>query len=118
EAGIEHLGRGTARAVDELIVVVEPGRKSIETAYRIKDLSAQINIPSLSVVGNKIRGEKDKDYLLASMSGFDFLGFISFDETIIQADLEGSSLWEKGEKFKREIEIIVQNLKEKHYEGK
>ena len=26
EAGIEHLGRATARSVDKLIVVVEPGR--------------------------------------------------------------------------------------------
>ena len=32
EAGIEHLTRGTAGAVDRLIVVVEPGRRSIETA--------------------------------------------------------------------------------------
>ena len=29
EAGIEHLGRGTAQAVDRLLVVVEPGRRSI-----------------------------------------------------------------------------------------
>src|SRR4030042_1717793 len=32
EAGIEHLGRATAKAVDKLIVVVEPGRRSIDTA--------------------------------------------------------------------------------------
>ena len=32
EAGIEHLGRATAQAVDKLIVVVEPGRRSIDTA--------------------------------------------------------------------------------------
>jgi CO dehydrogenase maturation factor len=115
EAGIEHLGRGTARAVDELIVVVEPGKRSVETAYRIKDLSTQINIPSLSLVGNKIRKEEDKRYLLSTMPDFDFLGFLSFDEAIIEADIKGFSLWEKGEKFKREIETIAQNLKEKHY---
>ena len=32
EAGIEHLGRGTSRDVDAFIVVVEPGRRSFETA--------------------------------------------------------------------------------------
>ena len=32
EAGIEHLGRATVAAVDALIVVVEPGRRSIEIA--------------------------------------------------------------------------------------
>ncbi|MGD9338600.1 MAG: AAA family ATPase, partial [Syntrophobacterales bacterium] len=35
-AGLEHLGRGTAQAVDRLIIVVEPGRRSIEVAQRIR----------------------------------------------------------------------------------
>ncbi|WP_318526273.1 hypothetical protein [Methanobrevibacter arboriphilus] len=39
EAGIEHLGRKTAESVDAMIVVVEPGLKSIETAERIKKTS-------------------------------------------------------------------------------
>ena len=39
EAGIEHLGRATASAVDKLIVVVEPGRRSIDTAGHIKQLA-------------------------------------------------------------------------------
>jgi CO dehydrogenase maturation factor len=41
EAGLEHLGRGTAQAVDKMIVVVEPGSRSVETARQIKRLSAQ-----------------------------------------------------------------------------
>ena len=36
EAGIEHLGRATAQGVDRLIIVVEPGRRSIETACTSK----------------------------------------------------------------------------------
>ena len=116
EAGIEHLGRGTARAVNELIVVVEPGKKSIETAFRIKKLSSQIGVMNISVVGNKIRGKKDKNYLLSNMTDFDFLGFISFDEDIIEADINGFSLWERGKQFKQEIEVIVKNLtKERDY---
>lgn len=110
EAGIEHLGRGTARAVDRLIVVVEPGKKSIETAFRIKELALQIGISNISVVGNKIRGEKDKDYVLSSLSDFNFLGFISFDEGIVEADIDGFSPWENSEQFRGEIERIVKNL--------
>jgi len=49
EAGIEHLGRGTARGVDLMIVVVEPGARSIETAARIQKLSREIGVPRLSV---------------------------------------------------------------------
>ncbi len=117
EAGIEHLGRGTARAVDELIVVVEPGRKSIETAYRIRKLAFEIRIPNLSVVGNKIRGTKDRNYLLSRMPDFVFLGFVSFNEAILEADINGLSLWEKGGQFKEEIEVIAKNLTQERDDG-
>jgi CO dehydrogenase maturation factor len=89
EAGLEHLGRGTAMAVDRLVVVVEPGRRSIETAEQIRRLAHDIGLRKVSLVGNKIRSDKDRDFLLSHMPGFDFLGFIPFDNRIIEADLEG-----------------------------
>lgn len=89
EAGLEHLGRGTAMAVDRLIVVVEPGRRSIETAHHIQSLADDIGLKKLSLVGNKIRSEKDREFLLREMADFHFLGFIPFASDIIEADLEG-----------------------------
>ena len=44
EAGIEHLGRGTAEGVDQMIVVVEPGWASIETARRVAGLAADLGL--------------------------------------------------------------------------
>ncbi|MBW1920202.1 MAG: AAA family ATPase [Deltaproteobacteria bacterium] len=96
EAGLEHLGRGTAMAVDRLIVVVEPGRRSIETAYHIRDLATDIGLKKLSLVGNKIRSEKDKEFLTRQMPEFQFLGFIPFGGEIIEADLEGRPPFEKN----------------------
>lgn len=89
EAGLEHLGRGTAMAVDRLIVVLEPGRRSIETAHHIQSLAGDIGLKKLSLVGNKIRSEKDREFLAREMAGFHFLGFIPFAADIIEADLEG-----------------------------
>ena len=63
EAGIEHLGRGTAQAVDRLLVVVEPGRRSIDTAMNIKKLASEIRLDKVSIIGNKIRSSKDEDFL-------------------------------------------------------
>jgi CO dehydrogenase maturation factor len=96
EAGLEHLGRGTAMAVDRLIVVVEPGRRSIETAHQIQKLSQDIGVKKLSLIGNKIRSEKDKSFLLAQLPDFHFLGFIPFGNEIIEADLEGRPPFEKA----------------------
>jgi CO dehydrogenase maturation factor len=87
EAGIEHLGRGTARAVDILIVVVEPGRRSVETANRVRALAADIGIEKIAVVGNKVRDSGDEQFLRTAMPDFDFLGFIPFSAAVIQADM-------------------------------
>jgi len=78
EAGIEHLGRATAKAVDKLIVVVEPGRRSIDTAGHIRKLAAEIGLNAIAVVGNKIRGPKDREFLENHLNDFEFLGFLPY----------------------------------------
>ncbi len=87
EAGVEHFGRATAKGVDELIVVVEPGRGSIDTAFRIRDLAGDIGLHSIKAVANKVRGEDDRNLLLAAMPDFEFLGFIPYDQSVIEAGL-------------------------------
>jgi len=89
EAGIEHLGRGTAQAVDKLIVVVEPGRRSVETARTIRGLAADIGLTKVAVLGNKVRGPKDEAFLREHMDGFEILGFIPYAEKVVEADMGG-----------------------------
>ena len=55
EAGLEHLGRGTASMMDQFIVVIEPGARSVQTYERIKSLAKDIGITKVRVVANKIR---------------------------------------------------------------
>lgn len=110
EAGVEHLGRGTAKAVDKLIIVVEPSRRSVETAYRIRELAKDIALQNIGVVGNKIRSEKDKDALISSMPGFEFLGFIPYDQAIVEADLAGFPLVNSSQRVMREVEDIVARI--------
>jgi len=89
EAGIEHLGRATAKGVDWLIVVVEPGRRSVETALHVRQLAVDLGLHRVAVVGNKIRREADEAFLRKSLPDLPFLGFIPFDERIIEADVKG-----------------------------
>ena len=79
EAGIEHLTRGTAQGVDALIVVVEPGKRSVETAFRIKELASDLNLRNLFVVGNKVRDHGDADFIREHVSDLDLLGLIAYD---------------------------------------
>ncbi|MFH1487886.1 MAG: carbon monoxide dehydrogenase accessory protein CooC [Pseudomonadota bacterium] len=110
EAGLEHLGRGTAMSVDRLIVVVEPGRRSIETAYQIRRLAEDIGVKKLSLVGNKIRNEKDRAFLIEHMPEFQFLGFMPFGSGIIEADLEGVPPFEKDREGLRIVSEMIQAL--------
>jgi len=110
EAGIEHLGRGTAQAVDRLLVVVEPGRRSIDTAMNIKKLAAEIRLDKVSIIGNKVRSSKDEDFLKTNMPGFDFLGFLKYDDALIEADLQGVSPFDTETSAKEEIKEIINRL--------
>jgi len=107
EAGIEHLGRGTAEAVDRLIIVVEPGRRSIDTAKHIKVLASEIRLKNIAIVGNKIRNEIDKSYLLDHLAGFEMLGFIPYSDAFIEADLKGISPFDTEYPASKEIEKII-----------
>ncbi|MBW1980606.1 MAG: AAA family ATPase [Deltaproteobacteria bacterium] len=109
-AGIEHLGRGTAQAVDRLIIVVEPGRRSIDVARKIKTLAADIGLNNLAFVGNKVRGNHDREFLLEALAGFAFLGFIPYDERIIEADLRGEFAADVTGTTRRVLEEIAKSL--------
>jgi len=110
EAGIEHLGRATASAVDKLIVVVEPGRRSMDTAGHIKKLASEIGLKNIVLVGNKIRGEKDEEFLKKHLSDFEFLGFIRQDEALIEADLDGVSPYDVDSIAKTDVKEMIAKL--------
>ncbi len=110
EAGLEHLGRGTAMSVDRLVVVVEPGRRSIETAHQIRKLAGDLGIKNLNFLGNKIRSDKDKQFLLEQMSDFHFLGFIPYATDIIEADLDGRPPYEKNKETLHVVRGMVKEL--------
>jgi CO dehydrogenase maturation factor len=110
EAGLEHLGRGTAMSVDRLVVVVEPGRRSIETAHQIRKLAGDLGIKKLNFLGNKIRSDKDKQFLLDQMPDFDFLGFIPYATDIIEADLDGRPPYEKNKETLKLVRGMVKQL--------
>jgi len=96
-AGIEHLGRGTAKAVDRLIIVVEPGRVSIETTYRIEKLAKDIGIENLAVVGNKIHNQEETEFITSRLKSFDILGFMPYDPALTQAEISNLPLLEASQ---------------------
>ena len=107
EAGIEHLGRATAKAVDKLIVVVEPGRRSIDTAEHIRRLAAEIHLDQIAVVGNKIRTANDEDFLRRHLKDFEILGFLPYADALIEADLNGQSPYDVPSAAKERVGEMI-----------
>lgn len=107
EAGIEHLGRATAEAVSMMIVVIEPGQRSIQTAHTIRKLADEIHIPHLGVVINKVPNALDLGMLTSHLDGIPLLGTMSFDPSIAQADLEGRSPFTGCAPQTTELEAIL-----------
>jgi CO dehydrogenase maturation factor len=110
EAGIEHLSRGTTRAVDKLIIVVEPGRRSLETAQTIAGLARDLGVENLAIVGNKIHEESDNEFIRSGLPGMEILGFISYDPAIIAADLDNRPLFSASPQAAGEVREIYDRL--------
>ena len=104
-AGIEHLGRGTAEAVDKMLVIVEPSQRSVETAYKIKKLAADLGVNKISAIANKIRNIKEEKLLKDAMPDFNIIGFLPYDEDVIEADRTGQSMYNNLTFVKRVKEI-------------
>jgi len=110
EAGIEHLSRATARAVDKLIIVVAPGRRSFETALKIKDLAGEIGIKNIVVVGNKVQSQTDEDFIRRNLPGLELIGFIPYDRSLVEADMGNRPVLDASPKITERVRRIFQNL--------
>jgi CO dehydrogenase maturation factor len=107
EAGIEHLGRATAQTVSLMIIVVEPGQQSVQTAHTIRRLASEIHIPRLGVVVNKVPRDMDLTPLMDHLADLPLLGTLSFDPAIACADLEGHTPYTGREPQAGEVERIL-----------
>jgi CO dehydrogenase maturation factor len=112
EAGIEHLGRSTAQAVNPLIVVVEPGKRSMETARQIKSLAKDIKLVNIAIIANKVRSQHCVDFLKKEAGDIPILGFLPFKDDILKADMESLPPWEVCPEALEIIKEIARKLVE------
>ena len=110
EAGLEHLGRGTASLMDQFIVVIEPGARSIQTYEKVKQLAADIGVKRVRVVANKVRNEDDENYLRSRIPEEDLLGMIHYNAEVIEADRRGQSPYDISTSAVDEIRAIKDRI--------
>ena len=110
EAGLEHLGRGTAANMDQFIVVIEPGARSVQTYHNVKRLAKDLGVKQVRVVANKIRDEKDEAFIRDAIPAEDLLGCIHYNSEIMDADRNGKSPYDFSPAAIEEIRRIKEVL--------
>ena len=110
EAGLEHLGRGTAANMDQFIVVIEPGARSVQTYHNVKRLASDLGVKRVRVVANKVRDERDEEFVRSAIPAEDLLGMIHYNTEVIDADRNGQSPYDYSPKAIEEIRKIKEIL--------
>lgn len=103
EAGLEHMGRGTTEGMDQFIVVIEPGARSIQTYKNVKRLAKDLGVKQVRVVANKVRGTEDEEFIKSKIPAEDLLGFIHYNQEVIDADRQGMSPYDVSKTATDEI---------------
>jgi CO dehydrogenase maturation factor len=65
---------------------------------------------SIGVIGNKIRGPKDEAFLQKHLADFEFIGFLPYDNSLIEADLNGVSPFDVDSPSKKSVEKMITRL--------
>lgn len=109
-AGVEHLGRATAAAMDAMLIVVEPTARSLGTASQIKSLAEDINLKHMYLVGSKVQDEDDLDFIKGGSPGLPVIGTLADDPRVRQADREGIALYKIAPELAQSARDIVEAL--------
>ncbi|MBN1214135.1 MAG: AAA family ATPase [Candidatus Lokiarchaeota archaeon] len=93
EAGLEHLGRGTAKGIDLMLIVTEPSQKSLELSLKIAKLSKKLGIINIYLIANKIINNNQISIINQRISDWKIplYHIIPYDEEIGNADLQGTA---------------------------
>jgi CO dehydrogenase maturation factor len=107
-AGLEHLGRGTAGAVDAMFAVVEPGTRSIQTAKAISRLAEELGVARFWVVGNKVRHERDAAFIRDNLDGLPVVGMLPYSDQAIEADIQSKALYDVAPELVKKTRHIME----------
>jgi CO dehydrogenase maturation factor len=87
EAGIEHLGRATAKSMDALIVVVDGGAWSTQTAHRVRKLAGDLGMKRVFAVANRMDQTCDLKRTAEQLGDIPLIGHLPTDPRLAEGVL-------------------------------
>ena len=108
-AGLEHLGRATAQAVDALLVITQPNRSALRTVPRIRKLAEDIGLTRMWVLGNNVNSDEEADRIQQSIPQVPLLGTLGHYPELQDDDVFAGA---SGSDLKSDLSHILTKLEE------
>lgn len=114
-AGVEFMGRASIQGIDALVVVVEPGSRSIETAKNIVKMARELGIGYIGAIANKITDASQIDVIQAQLKEVDLLGSIYYSQSLQDADLRNAPAYGADaaviDQLKRAKQLLIEHIR-------
>lgn len=95
-AGVECMGRSSIKGLDVLIVVVEPGSRSLATAGHLAEMGRQLGVKHIAVIVNKVSDQEQIAAIEKQLNGLTILTAIDYNSEIQQGDLQRQNVYLSG----------------------
>jgi len=102
-AGVEFMGRASVQGIDALVVVVEPGGRSIETANNMAKMARELGIKNVGVIANKITEASETDVIKSQLKGAILLGSLPYNRSVQEADLKRTAVMGADAEFVNQL---------------
>jgi CO dehydrogenase maturation factor len=92
-AGVEFMGRASVQGIDALVLVVEPGARSIETANKMAQMARKLGIGLVGAIVNKVVEPSQGDLIESQLKDAVLLGTLKYSRSLQEADLKRSAVF-------------------------
>jgi CO dehydrogenase maturation factor len=111
-AGVEFMGRASVQGIDALVLVVEPGGRSIETANNMAKMAKKLGIGCVGVIVNKITEDSQIELVKSQLGDVVLLGALKYSPSLQQADLKRAAVFGADAEVTEELRRVENRLAE------
>lgn len=111
-AGVEFMGRASVQGIDALVLVVEPGGRSIETAGNMAKMAKKLGIGCVGVIVNKITEDSQIELVKSQLGDVVLLGSLKYSPGLQQADLKRAAVFGADPEVTEELKRAESRLAE------
>ena len=111
-AGVEFMGRASVQGIDALVLVVEPGARSIETANNMAKMARKLGIGSVGAIANKIVDAGQANVIKSNLNNAILLGNIGYSRSLQEADLKRTPVFNADKEITEKLKEAKDKLAE------